>query len=211
MCGEKPNRWPWTATLPGSPPRVRGKEYSRAPTYQPYGITPACAGKRKACVPLMSRDRDHPRVCGEKAAYLRAVWVPKGSPPRVRGKVSHAVTAHLLPGITPACAGKSRIVPGIPVRGWDHPRVCGEKLGRLWQAAHNTGSPPRVRGKGVGAPHFACDLGITPACAGKRLSRGRRSGLDRDHPRVCGEKRDIQLNLAIQAGSPPRVRGKGAG
>ena len=30
----------------------------------------------------------------------------------------------------------------------------------------------------------------------------------RDHPRVCGEKKRINLNLTKKEGSPPRVRGK---
>ena len=50
------------------------------------GITPADAGKRLLDALEKIRNQDHPRVCGEKAAYLRAVWVPKGSPPRMRGK-----------------------------------------------------------------------------------------------------------------------------
>ena len=45
VCGEKCGLPSHTFSLLGSPPRVRGKEYSLAPTYQPYGITPACAGK----------------------------------------------------------------------------------------------------------------------------------------------------------------------
>ena len=49
-------------------------------------ITPAWAGKRKACVPLMSRDRDHPRVGGEKERRKPAEMRAIGSPPRGRGK-----------------------------------------------------------------------------------------------------------------------------
>ena len=45
-----------------------------------------------------------------------------------------------------------------------------------------------MRGKGVGAPHFAGDLGITPAYAGKRVSIREDSVKMLDHPRVCGEK-----------------------
>ena len=50
--------------------------------------------------------------------------------------------------------------------------------------------------------------GITPACAGKRLSRGICDGPDRDHPRVCGEKPLAQEGGYLDVGSPPRVRGK---
>ena len=51
-------------------------------------------------------------------------------------------------------------------------------------------------------------LGITPACAGKRIAAVRRMKKGGDHPRVCGEKK-IVLNVKnIGAGSPPRVWGK---
>ena len=196
MCGEKPNRWPWTATLPGSPPRVRGKEYSRAPTYQPYGITPACAGKRKACVPLMSRDRDHPRVCGEKLGRLWQAAHNTGSPPRVRGKGVGAPHFACDLGITPACAGKSQtgfalgcrvgITPACAGKSGfsgvsasfrrDHPRVCGEKSRRSTTSKRSKGSPPRVRGKAADHPSAGVPVGITPACAGKRLKRSHRIG-----------------------------------
>ena len=45
-----------------------------------------------------------------------------------------------------------------------------------------------MRGKGVGAPHFAGDLGITPAYAGKSIDPLATFADDMDHPRVCGEK-----------------------
>ena len=95
------------------------------------------------------------------------------------------------------------------MRSWDHPRVCGEKSGKSRPGKAGGGSPPRMRGKGVGAAHFAGYHGITPAYAGKRTNDyfERRQG--EDHPRVCGEKR-IQLALSFgSSGSPPRMRGKG--
>ena len=50
------------------------------------------------------------------------------------------------------------------------------------------GSPPRGRGKGF--PRFinAAMSGITPAWAGKSLQRIVLLCIDRDHPRVGGEK-----------------------
>ena len=49
-------------------------------------ITPACAGKRLVTHCRRHRDRDHPRMCGEKPAlwlFCALLW---GSPPHVRGK-----------------------------------------------------------------------------------------------------------------------------
>ena len=51
-------------------------------------ITPACAGKRVLCSKSPARRWDHPRVCGEKNQTLWYEDVQKGSPPRMRGKVS---------------------------------------------------------------------------------------------------------------------------
>ena len=49
---------------------------------------------------------------------------------------------------------------------------------------------------------------ITPACAGKRFVLGHRFRLQRDHPRLCGEKLLLLLVLVLDLGSPPLVRGK---
>ena len=50
--------------------------------------------------------------------------------------------------------------------------------------------------------------GITPAYAGKRHNRTYQQGLERDHPRVCGEKKRIHRCRTKSLGSPPRMRGK---
>ena len=50
--------------------------------------------------------------------------------------------------------------------------------------------------------------GITPACAGRRLTFSRPDALVEDHPRVCGEKRESVASAAVTQGSPPRVRGE---
>ena len=134
--------------------------------------------------------------------------LPLRSPLRMRGKGPDDRAHPLVPGITPACAGKRK--PHLHKKGctWDHPRVCGEKLVRLMCCRCLAGSPPRMRGK---APRIREDLermGITPAYAGKSVHR---SGLHRtegDHPRVCGEKIYPLLAIASPLGSPPRVRGK---
>ena len=70
-------------------------------------------------------------------------------------------------GITPACAGKSTPPQSDPAAGWDHPRMCGEKLEAAQLNVGRQGSPPHVRGKvEVDGQQFG-KLGITPACAGK--------------------------------------------
>ena len=74
--------------------------------------------------------------------------------------------------------------------------------------SNKTGPFLRVRGKGDFAKLPRQNGRITPACAGKRWSSGRKSAAKRDHPRVCGEKRIFRMVFATDWGSPPRVRGK---
>ena len=70
------------------------------------------------------------------------------------------------------------------------------------------GSPPRVRGEETAVVFAQPGTGITPACAG-RSRRGTLSYFpERDHPRVCGEKRLRFPHSRACRGSPPRVRGE---
>ena len=173
------------------------------------GITPAYAGKRDDKQTCTTTRKDHPRVCGEKASLNALIAVPSGSPPRMRGKA--AITARRVPAarITPAYAGKSFFRLLVFHRPWDHPRVCGEKPGFPQVGEFVSGSPPRMRGKVEFLLDFTRQFRITPAYAGKRCSLMLSRILMRDHPRVCGEKREIRQPPAALRGSPPRMRGKG--
>ena len=151
-------------------------------------IIPAYAGKSITAVLPSQIARNHPRACGEKRRTTIQRVRQEGSPPRMRGKVK--VFAHLseVSGITPAYAGKSVrfSVTTSPVR--DHPRVCGEKPASLGSTVWRSGSPPRMRGKGVQRDCPLVGMGITPAYAGKRQEKPWKRSTSRDHPRVCGEK-----------------------
>ena len=188
MCGEKIRAVSATAASVGSPPRVRGKVYRRKHIVRWLRITPACAGKRAVIAATDAIPRDHPRVCGEKAAPTTGRASILGSPPRVRGKVNSLITNYNNVGITPACAGKSgqgRLYLGVL---WDHPRVCGEKRLEAEISGNARGSPPRVRGKACPQLRSVCRCRITPACAGKSKAGSILPLLRKDHPRVCGEK-----------------------
>ena len=126
-CGEKPTSWAGDGIPLGSPPHMRGKANMTYYQGGTIGITPAHAGK--SCIPKALRAIfwDHPRTCGEKAAIFRAVCVPKGSPPHMRGKVAGPLLFGLGCGITPAHAGKSCLTDRKQKAVEDHPRTCGEK------------------------------------------------------------------------------------
>ena len=131
-----------------------------------------------------------------------------GSPPRMRGKVTHRQREGVFTGITPAYAGKSPWALRRPGGRRDHPRVCGEKNIPLAGNAPLVGSPPRMRGKVCHAPHAGLKVGITPAYAGKSIFIICGSITSKDHPRVCGEKTYYQDSVYTTPGSPPRMRGK---
>ena len=125
---------------------------------------------------------------GEKAATVRAVCGPRGSPPRGRGKAPAEQTCQHNAGITPAWAGKREQRAYLMNRDGDHPRVGGEK-----------GAVARRGTRGVG---------ITPAWAGKSQFWDCQKGVKKDHPRVGGEKLSRAELDPTRRGSPPRGRGK---
>ena len=132
----------------------------------------------------------------------------EGSPPHMRGKGQNQRGTGSGRGITPACAGKREFCFFDGCGHGDHPRVCGEKLPTVQQTEDIKGSPPRMRGKVINTNVPGHGLGITPACAGKRVIHYRVDRCGQDHPRVCGEKPEDFKLWAVGEGSPPRVRGK---
>ena len=187
---------------------MRGKAPLRTAHSISRRITPAYAGKSSRPLRPPECRKDHPRVCGEKAAILRAVCVPIGSPPRMRGKAGPNSAHNAASGITPAYAGKSSNVPSAFRCGRDHPRVCGEKAFVRSCCASRTGSPPRMRGKVCTYSATEHGYGITPAYAGKSRPDPEPDAGTGDHPRVCGEKSMDFSSSFTSKGSPPRMRGK---
>ena len=181
LCGEKAVPGATRDFAVGSPPPVRGKAVSTPSMRRAVRITPACAGKRAARSWTRCARRDHPRLCGEKSSSFCQNLTPPGSPPPVRGKVSHCRIWDLLPRITPACAGKRQNHGKLALKDEDHPRLCGEKITAPAKRSLQTGSPPPVRGKAHGVLHLLEALGITPACAGKRLRKSRNSAILPSH------------------------------
>ena len=127
---------------------MRGKVLSPTDINEHHGITPAYAGKRTIGPTGHCVQRDHPRICGEKAYKSVMAGSEWGSPPHMRGKALES--------------GGTRSGPG------DHPRICGEKAHERRHQAVNEGSPPHMRGKALLRERRHCVVGITPAYAGKR-------------------------------------------
>ena len=111
-------------------------------------------------------------------------------------------------GITPACAGKTKILTAHTLTTQDHPRVCGKNVYRLIIPQLATGSPPRVREKLLVRLRIKVNGGITPACAGKTNSDNVSLSFGGDHPRVCGKNISTDWKFYDIEGSSPRVREK---
>ena len=107
---------------------MRGKAFHDILSLRIIGITPAYAGKSRTREKSGLFERDHPRLCGEKAPNRAGKTVFLGSPPPMRGKVNGKRKQSLNYGITPAYAGKSFPFLKIAIVRQDHPRLCGEKL-----------------------------------------------------------------------------------
>ena len=65
-----------------------------------------------------------------------------------------------------------------------------------------------MRGKAVAVSDDWADVRITPAYAGKRIPFWMTALMLRDHPRICGEKREQAKKEWQEGGSPPHMRGK---
>ena len=97
----------------GSPPRARGRVGIFRLNSEGYRITPACAGKSRAALLPPGGHGDHPRVRGEESVCPGRLYGIEGSPPRARGRAKCQLFFARQAGITPACAGKSR----LPLQG----------------------------------------------------------------------------------------------
>ena len=109
MGGEKSSLLWALSRIQGSPPHGRGKGWCNILIGKRQGITPAWAGKRETPFYRKSISKDHPRMGGEKANGNDAPDDDEGSPPHGQGKDDVFRGQILLPGITPAWAGKRAV------------------------------------------------------------------------------------------------------
>ena len=146
---------------------MRGKAAVISPSKKFRRITPAYAGKSKCSGSTVTHTRDHPRLCGEKMVFCAGVGCWWGSPPPMRGKVPEFPLVISIARITPAYAGKSKIIKSVTICIRDHPRLCGEKYREALSSNDDAGSPPPMRGKGNDQSWTGYRHRITPAYAGK--------------------------------------------
>ena len=187
---------------------MRGKVQNDRAKRTKARITPAYAGKSQNICNVRILIRDHPRLCGEKLRSSESFCSVEGSPPPMRGKAQNGSKRRHVHRITPAYAGKRLLRPFGKGSDQDHPRLCGEKLETRHDFTEKLGSPPPMRGKVLKKNGCEREIRITPAYAGKSFQLGDVPAVQKDHPRLCGEKRRSEFLHTIPAGSPPPMRGK---
>ena len=85
VCGEHHGSGLYSGCAAGSSPRMRGTLPWRPMGLHETGIIPAYAGNTVTECYQQVNMRDHPRVCGEHAAYAPSRRSEPGSSPRMRG------------------------------------------------------------------------------------------------------------------------------
>ena len=110
-----------------------------------YRITPACAGTTPFCTSKACITGDHPRLCGNDPPDELVLDTFTGSPPLVRERLPFQKKFRADVGITPACAGTTRVINQLISKIEDHPRLCGNDIGYAPVTADEVGSPPLVR------------------------------------------------------------------
>ena len=126
----------------------------------------------------------------------------------MRGKANFGQPRRIAFRITPAYAGKRRSLLRKTAERRDHPRVCGEKSDFAVIAFPVLGSPPRMRGKEKKDSITHSKKRITPAYAGKSQVRLCPDSKRKDHPRVCGEKKEGKAEIARTLRITPAYAGK---
>ena len=146
-------------------------------------------------------------MCGEHWLRTKASSLSTGSSPHVRGALWVCHAKLLTLGIIPACAGSTIWVWRCCAVCRDHPRMCGEHVGRHQRRPGCAGSSPHVRGALDAARDRRLEQGIIPACAGSTRRPSALPWRRWDHPRMCGEHR-LEIHHHVQSlGSSPHVRG----
>ena len=191
----------------GSPPLARGIRCTEE--YNPLipRITPACAGNTKHLLKNPLRTKDHPRLRGEYFSLNATPDMILGSPPLARGILSSINSIVSGYGITPACAGNTKIADGNVAATEDHPRLRGEYCLSNHPVRTIQGSPPLARGIRMILNARHNRLRITPACAGNTIKKRHCPTAPGDHPRLRGEYQQRVWNSMTRSGSPPLARG----
>ena len=144
---------------------------------------------------------------GEHSPFAPCTCQPRGSSPHARGARHRAVCRVRGLGIIPACAGSTCTRSTLQSAAWDHPRMRGEHLDRMFVFPLTEGSSPHARGALNAVGSELRGRGIIPACAGSTHRREAADPPQGDHPRMRGEHETHPVTVAMTLGSSPHARG----
>ena len=153
----------------GLPPRGRGRNRLLKSLTFSQGITPAWAGKSRPAPAGRLFSRDYPRVGGEEIIINGLAVLPRGLPPRGRGRGKRATPPPQRKRITPAWAGKSIDHHHRSVSPRDYPRVGGEEKVSALPFRAYAGLPPRGRGRGRFITRWHLLVGLPPRGRGREV------------------------------------------
>ena len=107
-CGANVNTWSPIDLNIGSSPRMRGKHRVIVAQVHRARIIPAHAGQTCLLSGVEACWSDHPRACGANWRRVPPISMPRGSSPRMRGKLLCFLVPSPVLRIIPAHAGQTR-------------------------------------------------------------------------------------------------------
>ena len=150
----------------------------------------------------------HPRSRGENRDRIGSSRYEAGSSPLTRGKLTLDDPGHVMRGLIPAHAGKTRQSCHHARRSPAHPRSRGENGDPARIAISGGGSSPLTRGKPVKINEVSSFDRLIPAHAGKTRESKFTSVPITAHPRSRGENAPTPTAAVVLSGSSPLTRGK---
>ena len=171
----------------GSSPHARGTQAHRRRYTGILRFIPACAGNADCRHAAQPPGSVHPRMRGERVAYLHGARQDCGSSPHARGTRPASHCCPVQDRFIPACAGNARRgTPrhtGAPV----HPRMRGERPVNKLRNMFGVGSSPHARGTHGLHDHHVLIHAV--------------------HPRMRGERANCGSSVCVFSGSSPHARG----
>ena len=215
--------------LLGLSPRLRGNAPIYGSSNPPIGSIPALAGERRRVAMKGQLTWVYPRACGGTKLTMTVAGSYTGLSPRLRGNVNPAlgrrqsgrrglsprlrgngpaaIRKPLDKGSIPALAGERRDAIGQLVQERVYPRACGGTTPVLAAYATAEGLSPRLRGNAGIAGILALQAGSIPALAGERTMGLTCIRYRWVYPRACGGTHGQLIELFINLGLSPRLRG----
>ena len=149
----------------------------------------------------------HPRSRGENYNQQIIIYRELGSSPLTRGKRRQMHLVHVIRGLIPAHAGKTRPPwpggHGSPA----HPRSRGENTWLLPRGQRARGSSPLTRGNPPTFGRSRVGAGSSPLTRGKRTHLLQLCFITRLIPAHAG-KTDVEGSVAVLGWAHPRSRGE---